>query len=117
MITSRLSFPNVESYNLGLLSKEESIDLLKKSANLTNVAGNEKKSFEEVLRKCGRLAIAVTIIGKMRKHVCDSWDVILRLFKKFKQLEVPAKNMNLFDCLHTSIETLMEPEKELSEPL
>lgn len=65
-----------------------------------------------MLKKCNNLVIAITVVGKMRAYIVDSWHEILSLFDEHELEEFEYEENNLFQCLHVSVQTLTEGEKK-----
>jgi len=81
LITTRRKFKNVVQFDLGLLSNEDSRTLLLKHAKRVGCSEEEKQTLQQVLKLCGNLPLALTVIGAMMGcGVAVAWQDILDRF-------------------------------------
>lgn len=119
LITSRLRFPTTLVSNtvcLDMMTSNQSSALLLMNAGLEldKIKDEEKEFFWRVLKKCGNLAIAITITGRMRKHIVSTWREILLLFDQHELKEFRESNdlPSLYDWLDLSVQMLDKEERQ-----
>jgi NB-ARC domain/APAF-1 helical domain len=116
----------ITSRSLGLLpdGRELPLDVLsiaEAKTLLAMSAGKAEREFPsqagEIIEECGRLPLALSMIGAMLRKGEDAWERVLRRLQSADLDKIQAKlpnylYANLLKCIEVSVETLEEQERQ-----
>jgi CheY-like chemotaxis protein len=120
LVTTRhsqiLTSIDAEECKIDVLSQEQSLQLLRKQSKWAdNVALPE--SAQEIVKQCGGLPLALSMIGAMLKDKpSDRWAIVLKHLKNADLKSIKQKikgyfHENLFAALHVSVEDQPQPNR------
>jgi hypothetical protein len=120
LVTTRhsqiLTSIDAEECKIGVLSREQSLQLLRKQSKWAEGTALPE-SAEEIAEQCGGLALALSMIGAMLKDKpSNRWAKVLEDLKKadLKRIQQKIKGYfheTLFAALHVSVEAQSQPNQ------